>query len=570
MKNALVAGILYQVADLLEMQDVPFKPQAYRRAARAIESLQKPIEDIVREGGTAALEDIPGVGKAIAEKVDEIVRTGALAYLDELKKGMPINVDELFAVEGVGPKKAKLFYQKLGVRDLDSLERAAKSGKLRKLSGMGEKSEQHILESIKFARTAGKRALLGYILPVADDIKKRLEDLCAVENVEVAGSIRRMKETIGDIDVLVITEHPAKVSDFFTNMPNVDRVVAKGPARSTVQLAEGIECDLRVVEKKSFGSALMYFTGNKDHNIALRRIAIKKGWKLSEYGLFAGARQIAGKTEQGIYRKLGMPYIEPEMREATGEIEAAIKQKLPKLIGYDDVRGDMQTHTKWSDGTNTIEEMAEAAKALGQEYIGISDHVGTLRIAGGMTAGGLAKQSKAVEKARRAVKGTGILHGAEVSILAGGKLDMTDSVLKELDYVVASVHGGFRQSEEQMTARIVASMENEHVDIIGHPTGRLIQERKPYDVDMERLFETSKRTGTLLEINSYPNRLDLNAENVRRAIEMGCKTIINTDAHNAEHLKFLRFGIATARRGWVEKKDVVNALPMKRMLKALK
>jgi len=569
MKNALVAGILYQVADLLEMQNVQFKPQAYRRAARSIESLQKPIEDVATEG-TKALQEIPGVGEAIAEKIEEIVRTGALAYLDELKEGMPINVDELFSVEGIGPRKAKLFYEKLGIRDLDSLERAAKAGKLSKLSGMGEKSEQQILESIKFARTAGKRALLGYILPVADDIKQKLKSLTAVEDVEVAGSIRRMKETIGDIDMLVITEQPGKVSDFFTKMPNVDRVVAKGPTRSTVQLAEGIECDLRVVERKAFGSALMYFTGNKDHNIASRRIAIKKGWKLNEYGLFSGAKQIAGKTEQEIYSKLGMQYIEPEMREATGEIEAAIKRKLPKLIGYGDVRGDMQVHTKWSDGVNTIEEMAAAAKALGYEYIGISDHVGTLRIAGGMMAGGLVKQSKAIEKARKAVRGIEILHGAEVSILSDGKLDMKDSVLKELDYVVASVHGGFRQAREQITHRIVSAMENENVDIIGHPTGRLIQERKPYDVDMEKLFETSKRTGALLEINSYPNRLDLNAENVRRAIELGCKTIINTDAHSAEHLKFLRLGIATARRGWVERKDVVNALPMRKMMKAFK
>jgi DNA polymerase (family 10) len=569
MKNALVAGILYQVADLLEMQDVAFKPQTYRRAARSIESLQKPIEDVATEG-TKALQEIPGVGEAIAEKIDEIVRTGSLAYLDELKEGMPINVDELFSVEGIGPRKAKLFYEKLGIRDLDSLERAAKAGKLRKLPGMGEKSEQQILKSIKFARTAGKRALLGYILPVADEIKKRIKSLDTVETVEVAGSIRRMKETIGDIDVLVITEHPGKVSDFFTKMPNVDRVVAKGPTRSTVQLAEGIECDLRVVERKSFGSALMYFTGNKDHNIALRRVAIKRGWKLSEYGLFAGQRQIAGRTEKEVYAKFGMPYIDPELREMTGEIDAALKHRLPKLVGYGDVRGDLQTHTKWSDGANTIEEMAAAAKALGYEYIGISDHVGTLRIARGMMAGGVSKQAKAIESARRKIKGIEILHGAEVSILADGRLDMKDSVLAGLDFVVASVHGGFRQTREQMTARIVAAMENEHVDIIGHPTCRLIQERKPYDVDMDELFTASKRTGTLLEVNSFPNRLDLNAENVRRAIELGCRTIINTDAHAAEHLSYIRLGIATARRGWVEKKDVVNTLPLKKMLKQLK
>jgi DNA polymerase (family 10) len=569
MKNALVAGILYQVADLLEMQGVAFKPQAYRRAARSIESLQKPVEDVAAEG-TIALQDIPGVGQAIAEKVEEIVRTGALAYLGELKKSMPINVDEIFSVESIGPRKAKLFYDKLGVRDLDSLERAAKAGNLAKLPGMGEKSERQILEGIRFARTAGKRALLGYILPVAEQMKAKLAALGEVEDVEVAGSIRRMKETIGDIDMLVVTGSPGKVSDFFTKLPNVARVLAKGPTKSTVELAEGIQCDLRVVEKKSFGSALMYFTGNKDHNIALRRVSIKRGWKLSEYGLFAGARQIAGRTEKDVYAKFGMPYIEPELREMTGEIDAALKHRMPKLVDYGDVRGDLQTHTKWSDGANTIEEMAETAKALGHEYIGISDHVGTLRIARGMMAGGVAKQARAIEHTRKKITGISILHGAEVSILADGRLDMKDSVLAGLDFVVASVHGGFRQTREQMTSRIMAAMENEHVDIIGHPTGRLIQERKPYDVDMDALFDASKRTGALLEVNSFPNRLDLNAENVRRAIELGCRTIINTDAHAAEHLSYIRLGIATARRGWVEKKDVVNTLPLKKMLKQLK
>lgn len=569
MKNALVAGILYQVADLLEMQGVAFKPQAYRRAARSIEALDKPVEDVAAEGANA-LQEIPGVGEAIAEKIGEIVRTGALAYLDELKESMPINVDELFSVEGVGPKKAKLFYDKLRIRDLNSLEAAAKAGKLATLPGMGEKSERQILESIKFARTAGKRALLGYILPVAEQMKARLKALKEVDDVEVAGSIRRMKETIGDIDMLVVTDEPQKVSEFFTKLPNVERVIAKGSTKSTVELAEGVQCDLRVVERKSFGSALMYFTGNKDHNIALRRVAIKRGWKLSEYGLFAGARQIAGRTEKDVYAKFGMPCIEPELREMTGEIDAALKRRMPKLVGYGDVRGDLQTHTKWSDGANTIEEMAEAAKALGHEYIGISDHVGTLRIARGMMAGGVAKQARAIEHARKKITGISILHGAEVSILADGRLGMKDSVLAGLDFVVASVHGGFRQTRQQMTSRIMAAMENEHVDIIGHPTGRLIQERKPYDVDMDALFEASKRTGALLEVNSFPNRLDLNAENVRRAIELGCRTIINTDAHNAQHLQFIRLGIATARRGWVEKKDVVNTLPLKKMLKQLK
>ena len=567
MKNRLVADILYEIADILEIKGVEFKPRAYRRAAQSIGSLGRPIEDIAAEG---KLEEIPGVGENIAKKIEEIVQTGRLDYHQKLKKSLPIKVDELLEIEGIGPRKIKLFYNKLGVKNLKGLEKAAKHGKLRELPGMGEKSEQQILESIKFAKSKGQRALLGYILPVADEIKEKMRAFGAVEQVEVAGSIRRRKETIGDIDILVTTKQPKKVVDYFTNLKNVAKVVSKGPTRSTVRLKAGIECDLRVVQPQSFGSALMYFTGSKAHNIALRKIAIKKGWKLSEYGLFEKDKQIAGLTEKEVYKKLGLPYIEPEIRENAGEIEAAKANKLPKLIGYNDIRGDLQMHTKWSDGVDTIEEMAVAAKKLGHDYIGISDHVGTLKIAGGMTSGQLKKQMKKVEEVDRKIKGIKVLKSAEIDIRSDGRLDAKNDVLKELDVVVASIHSGFRQSKEQITKRIIAAMENEHVDIIGHPTGRLIQKRKACELDLDKIFEASKRTGTFLEINSYPNRLDLNAENARYAIESGCKIIINTDSHSSGHLRFIKFGIATARRGWVEKKDVINTLPLKEMMKLLK
>ncbi len=571
MKNSLVAKIFYEIADMLEVKGVEFKPQAYRRAAQAIESLSRPIENVAAEG---KLEEIPGVGKNIAKKIEEIVRTGKLKYHEDLKKSFPLKIEELLSVEGVGPKKIKLFYNKLGIKSLKDLEKAAKQGKLRKLPGMGEKSERQILESIQFAKSSGKRVLLGYILPVAEEIEERMRSLDAVEQVEIAGSIRRRKETIGDIDVLVVTKRPKKVMDYFVSLPNVAKVVAKGPTKSTVRLKEGIECDLRVVHAKSFGSALMYFTGSKSHNIALRKIAIKKGWKLNEYGLFSvrggKEKQIAGKTEKEVYKKLGLPYIEPELRENKGEVEAALKGKLPKLIGYNDIRGDLQMHTKWSDGANTIEEMALAAKELGYEYICISDHVGTLRIARGVTARGLAKQMKEIDKINKKIEGIRILKGAEVNILSDGRLDMKDSVLKELDVVVASIHGGFRQSREQLTHRLLSAIENENVDIIAHPTGRLIQKRKAYEVDLEKIFEACKRTGVALEINSYPNRLDLNDDNARYAVNSGCKLVINTDSHSADHLRYMELGIATARRGWVRKSDVINTLPLKKLINFFK
>lgn len=567
MKNLEVARILYQIADLLEMQDVEFKPQAYRRAARTIESLSKPIEEVHAEG---KLEELPGVGKGIAEKVAEIIETGKLRYFEKLKKSMPIDFEALLSVEGMGPKTVKLLWKKLKIKNLDDLERAAKAHKISKLPGMGLKTEQNILEHIELARSRKARTLLGYALPIAEELKERLKKSGTVNKVELAGSLRRMKETIGDLDILVTSKKPSAAADFFVNMKDVKKVLGKGTTKCSIVLQNGMHSDLRILDEKEYGSALMYFTGSKEHNIALRRIAMSKRYKLSEYGLFKGKKQIAGKTEKEVYKKLGMSFIPPEIRTNTGEIEAAIKHKLPKLIGYGDMRGDLQMHTKWSDGAQTVEQMARASKKLGHEYICISDHVSKMKIAGGMNERQLRKQMKEIGRVDKKLRGIKILKGAEVDIKADGELDVKKDALKDLDIVVASVHAKFKQTKAEMTKRLVAAMENEYVHLIGHPTGRKINLKKPCELNFEKIFDTSKRTKTYLEINSYPERLDLSDVNARAAIEHGCKLAINTDAHSEEHLKFIKLGIAVARRGWAEKKDIINAQPLKRFLKLLK
>ncbi len=567
MKNLVVSKILYEIADMLEMQDVEFKPQAYRKAARSIEIMSEPVEDYAAKG---KLKEIPGVGESIAERVEEIVKTGKLKYYEKLKKSMPMDFESLMAVEGMGPKRVKLLYQKLKIKTLEDLEKAVKVHKLQAIPGFGTKIEEKILQSIEMAMISKKRNLLGIILPVAESMKAELLKYPAIKRVGIAGSLRRMKETIGDIDILAISTKPSKAMEAFTTLDNVESILAKGPTKSMVWLKEGTQADMRVVEEKSFGSALNYFTGSKDHNIALRRIAIGKGWKLSEYGLFKGNKQIAGRTEEDLYQKLGMRYIEPELREMTGEIEAAQRNKLPKLIDYNDIRGDLQVHSTWSDGRNSIEEMARAAKAKGYEYLCISDHVGRMKIAGSLSEKRLMQQLKEVAKVNERVKGMTLLTGAEIDIRKDGSLDISPGTLKQLDIVVASIHSSFQQTREDATKRLITAMENEYVDTIGHPTGRKILEKQPIELDLEKVFEASKRTGTYLEINSQPNRLDLSDVNVKAAVDAGCKLVISTDAHSAEELKFMRYGIATARRGWVKKVDIINALPLEKLHKILK
>jgi DNA polymerase (family 10) len=569
MKNQRVARILNEIADLLEMQGVEFKPRAYRRAARTIESLGEPIEEVYSKG---KLEELPGIGEAIAKKIAEIIDTGSLKYHQDLKNKTPVDLEGLLAIEGLGPKTVGLLYAKLGIKTLDDLERAAKGHEIREIKHLGPKTEENILANIEFAKRSKGRTLLGVALPIAEEISERLRAFLrnggTPGRVEVAGSLRRMKESVGDIDILATTKEPARLAEQFAKMPSVRRVLEQGKEKVSIVLDEGLQVDLRLIEEDAFGAALMYFTGSKDHNIALRRLAIGKGLKLSEYGLFKGTQQVSGRAEKDVYERLELDYIAPEIREDRGEISAAMSHKLPALIPYDGIVGDLQMHTQWSDGHNTIEEMAEAAKKLGYEYIAITDHLSTLPIVNGLNEERLRDQMKEIEEINQRAGSIRILKGAEVDIDPDGTLS-GGTILKELDVVVASVHGTFKQNKKQMTKRIISAMESGIVNIIGHPTGRKINEKNPSDIDFDEVLEASKRTGAYLEINASPQRLDLNDANARSALVAGCRLAINTDARNTEQLSNMRFGIGVARRAWAEKKVIINAQPLDRVRKIL-
>lgn len=558
MSNIEVAAVLYEVADLLEIKGVRFKPHAYRRAAQAIETLPEDIADVTREG---RLDEVPGVGKGIAGKVREVVETGDLAYLSSLREELPEGVQELTRIEGIGPKKAIALSRELGIRTVDDLEAAAKAGRIRDLPGFGEKTEQNILASIRMSKTARERHLLGYILPIARDIERRLSSLDSVLRVSLAGSIRRKKETIGDVDILAASTRPDEVMEVFATLPGVSRVLARGTTKTSVVLATGVQVDLRVVEDKHFGAALQYFTGSKEHNIALRKLAIARNWRLNEYGLvdLATGRVVAGEDEAGVYRALDLPWIEPELREDRGEIEAARTGTLPGLVEYGSVRGDLHAHTRWSEGSHSIEEMAEAAQALGYEYIAVCDHAETLHIARGLSPERLADQIREIERINREADGEfTVLAGTECNIGMDGRIDLPDSVLADLDVVVASVHSGFKQSEREMTERVVTAMQNDHVDIIGHPTGRILLTREPYRIDLAAVFDAAAALGVLMEINAFPSRLDLSDVNCRQAREHGIRFSLGSDAHSRENLRYMEFGVATARRGWLAAEDIVN------------
>ncbi|MEK6562725.1 MAG: DNA polymerase/3'-5' exonuclease PolX [Candidatus Binatota bacterium] len=570
MRNTELAQIFREVALYLEMKEEPFKPRAYEKVAYSLKALEEPVGEIYRRGGVKALRAIPGVGQAIAEKIEEVIRTGRLRYYEELKKEVPVDVRGLTAIEGIGPKSVKLLYEKLAIKTAADLEKAARAGKIRGLPHFGEKMEQKILKGIEFLKQGSGRFPLGSALPLIGEIEQRLRELPEVEEVVVAGSTRRWKETIGDADILAISRKPEKVMEFFVSMSEVMHVQGQGKTKSTVKLKNGMDVDLRVVPRESFGAALNYFTGSKDHNVALRKIAQEEGLKLNEYGLFRGNKRIAGKTEEEIYKALGLAFIPPELRENQGEIEAAQKGELPNLVGYRDLRGDLQTQTTWTDGANSIAEMAEEAKRLGLEYIAITDHTKGLAMTGGSDEKKLLKQMAEIDKINRSLKGITILKGAEVNINKDGTLDIKDEVLARLDVVGIAVHSHFNLPKREMTERIVRAMRNPHADILFHPTGRVIQKREPYDVDMDALIKTAKETGTVLEIDAYPDRLDLKDGHIRKAVEAGVKLAVDSDAHSVNHMRFLEFGVAQARRGWAEKKDVINTRPLKEFLKCLK
>lgn len=570
MKNSEISRILSIIAVYEDMMDGFFKARAYEKAARTIDSLTEELEDVYKRGGTGALMNIPGIGQAIAEKIEDLLTTGKTKHLEHLKKKIPVNVEELIQLEGVGPKTIKTLWQKLKIKNIAQLEKAAKAHKIQKLPRFGEKSEQDILRSIEFNRKHSGRFLLGHALPMLEEIRGRLARVPGVKKVIIAGSARRMKETIGDADFLVATTDTKKVMDFFESMPEVADIYSRGKAKVLAVLKSGMDVDLQVVEEKSFGAAAQYFTGDKDHNVAMRRIAIQKGWKLNEYGVFRGDKYMFGADEEELYKKFGMQWIPPEIRGNRGEIEAALKGNLPDLIPYDSLRGDLQTQTSWTDGANTIEEMASAAKKIGLEYIVITDHSKRLAFTGGLDEKKLEKQGKEIDTISRKVSGIKILKGIEVDILRDGKLDLKDEALRKLDVVGASIHSSFSLTKEEQTRRVIRAIENPNVDILFHPTGREIQKREPINLDMEAVFDAARESGTVLEINALPERLDLKDEYIRLAKKMGCRFSIDSDAHNPNHFQMLKFGIGQARRGWLEKNDVINTLPLEKMLKSLK
>src|SRR3989344_7134404 len=504
MVNKELAKIFYGIANYLEMDKVAFKPFAWRKVAVVLEDMEEDVGDIYKKGGKDALEKIPGVGKSIAENIEEYLKTGKMRYYERFKKKTPINLEEIIAVEGVGPKKAKVLYEKLAVKDLKTLEKAAKSHKIAPLFGFGDKTEKNIIEAIKFLERSKGRFLLGEILPYAREVCEKLENLKEVEKVDMAGSLRRMKETIGDVDFLVISKEPVKVMDFFVSLPGVVKIWGKGNTKASVRLKDGFDMDIRVVPKRSYGAALQYFTGSKEHNIATRKIAIDKGLKLSEYGLFKGKKMIASETEEDIYQALGMACPPPEIRENDGEIIAAKNNQLPALINLNDIKGDLHVHCDWDGGKNSIEELAEAAQKMGYEYLGISDHTKFLKIEHGLNEKQLVERNKKIDKLNKNFRNFRILKGAEVNIMKDGSVDIKDEILAQMDYVIAGIHSLFKMPKNQMTERMIKAMQNYNIDIISHPTGRLIKERQEYQIDFDRILEVAKETGTILEINSSP------------------------------------------------------------------
>ena len=569
--NAKIAEVIGAMGEYLEMQGVAFKPRAYEKASEAIGSLAEPVLAIYKKGGLKEVEKIPGVGRSIGEKIEELILHGKIKEYEELRKKIPVDLAELSSVEGLGPKSIKKLYEKLKIKNLEDLEKAGRKGKIRELAGFGEKAEAKILKGIEFQKKSEGRLPIGRVLPLAKGIEARLSEVPGVEKCVVAGSLRRRKETIGDIDILVVSKKPELVIKKFITLPEVARVLAQGPTKSSVTLDAGLDADLRVVEPAAYGAALNYFTGSKEHNIALREIAVKKGLKLNEYGLWKGEKRIAGKAEEELYKALGLGFIPPEMRENTGEIELSHKKELPKPIEYGSLLGDLQTQTSWTDGANSIEEMAIAAMEAGLKYFVVTDHTKRLAMTGGLDEKKLLKQMAEIDKLNKKFAGRiKILKGSECDILKDGSLDIEDDVLSKLDVVGISVHSYFNLSREEQTARILKAMENKNADILFHPTGRVLGRRAPYDVDMDAIIKQAKRTGTILEIDAYPDRLDLKDEYIRKCVEAGVKMSIDSDAHSASHFEFLEYGIANARRGWAERKDIINAWPLERMLKFLK
>ena len=569
--NADVAAVLREIALFLAMEDEPFKPRAYEKAAESIAATDQACAALFASGGAKALATIPGVGKSIAEKIAELLATGTMTYREELYAKTPVDVVALTSVEGVGPKAVRALYQELGVTDLATLEAAAESGRIRDLPRFGAKSEEKILRAIAFAKQRTGRFAIGDVLPMMRTIEARLIDLNGVERAVIAGSIRRRRETVGDADLLVIAKKAAPVMEFVARMPEVARTVGAGDTKISVKLATGLQLDVRVVPRTSFGAALHYFTGSKAHNVVMRQIAIKKRLKLNEYGLFRGEKSIAGATEEEVFAALDLPYIPPELREDLGEIDAARSGRLPRLIEPGSLRGDLQTQTSWTDGADTLEAMVAEAQRLGLSYMAITDHTRDLAMVGGSDEAKIRLQGKAIDGLNARLKNFRILKGAEVNIRKDGTLDIADECLAELDVVGIAVHSHFNLPRAEMTARVIRAMRNPHADILFHPTARQIMRREPIDLDFDAIVAAARETHTILELDAYPERLDLKDDHVRKTIEAGVKIVIDSDAHSAVQLSYPEdYGIGQARRGWARSEDVLNTRPVEELLAGLK
>ena len=607
--NAAISRVLRQIAYLVEFEEgeqdnnvayknksnVVFKIRAYRRTADIIENLSLNVEEIYYKWQLKGLTEIPSVGKAIALKIEELLTTGKIEYFEELKKRTSINVEEFYNLEGIGigPRTVKALHDSLGIKNLSDLEKSAADGKIRGTPGFSQKKEESILKKIQSLKKCRDRYLLGDIYPLVKQIEMRLSSVNGVREAIVVGSFRRMKETVGDIDYLVLSDTPAIVMDYFASMPEVDEVIGKGPSKTFVKLNNGIDADLLVVSKESFGSALQYFTGSKEHSIVLRKIAISKGLRLNEWGVYDKKnKMVAGSTEEGVYHTLGLDWIPPEMRENNGEIELAKKEKessaFSNLIQYDSLKGDLQVHSKDTDGMMSIQDIALAAKEkFGLEYIAITDHTKSLVLAHGLDERRILDQANKIselndklknhfkynnKKDDSSVSGNNfrILSGAEVNIMKDGSLDIPNNILDKLDVVGAAIHSNFAQPIEVQTDRLIKASQNPSVDIIFHPIGRIINKREGYPVNVEKLTNAAKDTGTILEVDAHYNRLDLKDDYIRMAIQNGVKLVIDSDAHHYMHFAFLIFGIGQARRGWAKQSDILNTLPVDKILNSLK
>lgn len=565
-KNKDIADIFDRIADLLEIEGANrFRIRAYRNAAYTVENFSQNLSNMVEKGED--LTELPAIGKDLADKIEHIVENKEVELLKELEEKTPHELIDLMHISGLGTKRVKKLHDALDIRSMDDLEHAAEEHKISKVPTFSKKTEESILEGIKRIKQEYTRMKISaadqYALPLVEYLKEDIN----IQNIEIAGSYRRRQETIGDIDILVTCDKSHDIMEKFVTYEDVEKILSKGESRSSVILKSGLQVDIRVVPQKSYGAALLYFTGSKLHNIEIRKIAKAKGWKVNEYGVFEGEKFIAGETEEEIYKKLNLSYIEPELRENRGEIQAAAKGNLPKLIELKDIKGDLHVHTKVTDGRNTLEEMVEAAQKKGYQYIANTEHSKHVTIARGLDEKGMIEHIKRIDKINESLKNFTVFKGVEVDILEEGSLDLSDGVLKELDVVVCAVHYKFNLSKDKQTERVLRALDNEYCNIFAHPTCRLINERKPYDIDMEKIMKKAKENDRILELNSQPSRLDLNDIYCKMAKDMGVKIAISTDSHNIGNFNNMQYGIGQARRGWLEADDVVNTRNIKEFKK---